>query len=103
MPLLTDSAAASGLPISRLHPTKVGNANRRAIMQGAHRARRALGVSMADALRQAWAAFRKAQLCRWPLDHLIMPHEREPLNSSARLHPAYQTRDALRLSRLYAI
>jgi hypothetical protein len=103
VPKSTDSAAATGLPISRLPTPKVGNANRRAVMQAAHRARRALGVSMSGALRQAWAAFRKAQLCHWPLDHLIMPHERESLSSPARIHPAYQTRDTLRLSRLFAI
>jgi hypothetical protein len=103
MPLLTDSAAAIGLPVDGSNRPNVSNAHRRVIMQAAHRTRRALGMSMADALRKAWAAFRKARLCHWPLDQLIMPHERKPLNAPARIHPAYQTRDTLRLSRLFAI
>jgi hypothetical protein len=51
-------------------------AHRRAIMLAAHRARRALGISMSEALRWAWAAFRLAQRCGWPLDRLTLPHER---------------------------
>jgi hypothetical protein len=103
MPKSTFPAAAIGSPVDGPNRPKVSNMHRHAIMQAAHRARRALGVSMSDALRQAWAAFRKARMCRRPLDHLIIPHEREALRSPARLDPAYQTRDSLRLSRLFAI
>ncbi len=103
MPKSTDSAAAIGLPASMSIRPRVSNVHRRAIMQAAHRVRRMLAMSMGDALRQAWAAFRKAQICHWPLDHLVMPRERELLRLPARIHPAYQTRDALRLIRAFAL
>jgi hypothetical protein len=71
----TDSAAAIGLPISRPTAPKVGHVNRRAIMAGRPPDAPRAGDELGDALRQAWAAFRKAQMCHWPLDRLVMPHE----------------------------
>jgi hypothetical protein len=56
----------------------VTNLHRRSIMQAAHRTRRALGLSMAEALKAAWAAFRRALRNRWPTHHITMPHEQTP-------------------------
>jgi hypothetical protein len=30
---------------------------------------------MSDAMKAAWATFRRAQRFHWPLDRLVMPHE----------------------------
>jgi len=54
----------------------VTNVERRAVMQAAHRTRKALGVSMSDAMKQAWRQLRYSQDCHWPTDRLTMPHER---------------------------
>lgn len=58
---------------------------------------------MADALRKAWAAFRKAQLCGWPLDHLVMPHEQRPVPVSRPLALQWRSRESLRLARNFSL
>jgi hypothetical protein len=61
----------------------VTNVERQAVMQAAHRTRKALGISMSDAMKQAWKELRRHQDCRWPTDSLIMNHERTvPLRRS---------------------
>ncbi len=71
MPRSPSPAAATGLP-----KRKITTVERRAVMQAAHRTRKALGLTMGDALKQAWKQLRRHQEYRWPTDRLIMPHER---------------------------
>jgi hypothetical protein len=92
----------SNLASSGTSRPKVSNVHRSAIMQAAHRARRAFGVGMGEALRQAWVAFRKARMCHWPLDHLVLPHE-QVRAAQVRINPAYQSRESLRLIRQFAL
>ncbi len=71
MPSSPTPAGATGLP-----KRKVTNVQRRAVMQAAHRTRKALGLTMGEALKQAWKQLRRHQSYGWPTDRLVMPHER---------------------------
>ncbi len=71
MPRSPSTAAAIGLP-----KRKVSNVERRAVMLAAHRTRKALSISMGDALKAAWKQLRRSMEWGWPTYHLTMPHER---------------------------
>jgi len=70
MPRSPSQAAAPGLP-----KRKVTNVERRAVMLAAHRTRKALGISMGDALKAAWKQLRRSQQWGWPTNRITMPHE----------------------------
>jgi len=76
---------------------------RRAIMKAAHRTRKALSCSMGDALKAAWAQFRRNRSYRWPTNHLIMAFERpaQPPRPYSDRRPL-QTRDSGRLAWSFA-
>ncbi len=85
MPRSPSPAAVPGLP-----KRKVTNTHRRAVMQAAHRTRKALSITMGDALKQAWKQLRRSQSNGWPTDRLTMPHERtatpSPRSNGKRLY-----------------
>ncbi len=79
----------------------VTNVHRRAIMNAARRTRRSLDLSMTDAMKTAWAAFRRAQRNHWPTDHIMMPFEQIQLPRPYFFQKTLMTRQSGQLARSF--